>query len=42
MDYNKVVELDNVTLEECMRLYTSSNMTSIINDGKIINFQTED
>lgn len=39
MDYSQVIELDDVTLQDCIDLYEKSNMTSIINDGRIINFK---
>ena len=41
MDYDAVIELDNVTLEDCLDLYTKKNVTTIINDGRIINFIKE-
>lgn len=41
MDYSKIIELDNVTLEDCIDLYEKKNMITIINDGRIINFEKE-
>ena len=41
MDYDTVIELDEVTLEDCIDLYTKKNVTTIINDGRIINFIKE-
>ena len=41
MDYETVIELDNVTLEDCIDLYEKKNMSTIINDGHIINFVKE-
>ncbi len=38
MDYNAVIELDNVTLDDCLNLYESKKITAIINDGRIVNF----
>ena len=38
MDYDTVIELDEVTLEDCIDLYEKKNMSTIINDGHIINF----
>ena len=38
MDYDTVIELDEVTLEDCIDLYEKKNMSAIINDGHIINF----
>ena len=42
MDYNLIIDLNNVTLEECFDLYEKKNMTTIINDGRIINFEKEE
>lgn len=41
MDYSKIVELDNVTLEDCIDLYEKKGMYTIINDGRIVNFEKE-
>lgn len=41
MDYDTVIELDHVTLEDCIDLYEKKNMSTIINDGHIINFVKE-
>ena len=41
MDYDTVIELYEVTLEDCIDLYTKKNVTTIINDGRIINFIKE-
>lgn len=38
MDYNTVIELDNVTLDDCLNLYECKKITTIINDGRIVNF----
>ena len=38
MEYNKIVELDNVTLQDCENLYDYKGIEVIINDGRIINF----
>ena len=32
MDYDTVIELSEVTLEDCMDLYEKKNMSTIIND----------
>ena len=42
MDYNNIIELDNVTLQDCEDMYRTKNMNTIINDGRIINFEKED
>lgn len=38
MNYEKIIELSNVTLEDCLEMYEKKNMISIINDGRLINF----
>lgn len=39
MDYNIIIELDNVRLDDCLELYYKKNIVTIINDGRIINFE---
>ena len=41
MDYNNVIELDEVTLEDCIDLYEKKNHKTVINNGKIENFIEE-
>lgn len=41
MDYDNVIELDSVTLEDCIDLHKMKNISTVINDGKIINFVKE-
>ena len=41
MDYDTVIELDNVTLEDCIDLYEKKNISTVINDGKITTFVKE-
>ena len=41
INYDAVIELDEVTLEDCIDLYEKKNMSTIINDGHIINFVKE-
>ena len=41
MDYGAVIELDNVTLEDCIDLYEKKNIYIIINDGHIKDFVKE-
>ena len=41
MNYNNIIELDNVTLQDCEDMYRIKNMNTIINDGRIINFEKE-
>lgn len=39
MDYNIILELDNVRLDDCFELYYKKNIVTVINDGRIINFE---
>ena len=39
MDYDTVIELDEVTLDDCMELYEKKNICTIIEDGRVINFE---
>lgn len=41
MDYDKIIELDNVTLQDCEKLYDLKGIEIVINDGRIINFVKE-
>ena len=41
MDYNNVIELDEVTLEDCIDLYEKKGIATVINNGKIENFIEE-
>ena len=41
MDCNNVIDLYEVTLEDCIDLHENKNMSTIINDGYIINFVKE-
>ena len=41
MNYETVIELDNVTLEDCINLYEKKNLKTVINNGKIENFIEE-
>ena len=42
MDYNNVIELDEVTLEDCINLYEKKGIATVINNGKIENFIEEE
>ena len=42
MNYETVIELDNVTLEDCINLYEKKNLKPVINNGKIENFIEEE
>ena len=41
-NYNQVINLDNVFLEDCVELYEKKKLATIINDGHIQNFVVED
>lgn len=39
--YENELNLEVVTLEDCMNLYTLKGITTLINDGKLIGFVEE-
>ena len=39
MDYNNVIELDEVTLEDCIDLYEKKGIATVINNGRVENFE---
>ena len=41
MNYAQILDFDNVTLEDCEKVYEIKNLVTIINDGRIINFEKE-
>ena len=41
MDYDTVIELSEVTLEDCMDLYEKKNVRTVICDGHIKDFVKE-
>ena len=41
MDYNNVIELDEVTLEDCIDLYEKKNVRTVICDGHLTNLVKE-
>ena len=42
MDYETVIELDEVTLEDCIDLYEKKNLKTVINNGRVENFVEEE
>ena len=42
IDYSNIIELDNVTLQDCEDMYRTKNMRTVIDNGRIINFEKED
>ena len=41
MDYSNIIELDNVTLQDCCDMYKMRNEYAVINDGRLVNFVKE-
>lgn len=41
-NYSQIIELDDVTLHDCLELYEKNNTCTIINDGHIITFKREE
>lgn len=39
MDYSRLIDLDNVEIEDCLELYYKKDIITIINDGHIVNFE---
>lgn len=42
MDYEKIIDLYSITVEECLTLYENSGLCILIQDGHIINFFKEE
>lgn len=42
MDYNNILEMDNITLQDCLDMYRMKGMCATINDGKVTNFVKEE
>ena len=42
MDYENMIELDNVTLEDCIDLYEKKDIATVINNGRVIKFVKEE
>lgn len=40
MDYEKILDLSQVTIQDCLNLY-NNGLVTVINDGVIINFMEE-
>lgn len=41
MNYESMIELDNITLEDCEDLFRKKNISAEINDGRIVNLVKE-
>lgn len=42
MDYSRIIEMDNVTLSDCLEAHKYRGLNAVINDGKLVNFISED
>lgn len=42
INYEKVIELDNVTLQDCIDLYKKQSIATEINDGRVTNLIKEE
>ena len=38
MEYDKIIDLNNVTLQDCCELFRYKKIRTVINDGRIVNF----
>ena len=41
MKYSRYIDLDNLTIDECISIYGNDRLEAIINDGKLVNFEGE-
>lgn len=41
MNNVNIVDYEDITMEDCMRLYVSSNIRTDISNGKIVGFEME-
>lgn len=41
MDYDSFVDLDNVTIGDCLDLFNFKDIATVINDGRIVTFEKE-
>lgn len=41
MNYDTIIDLDNVTLQDCINMYKIKKVKTIINKGRIVNFEKE-
>lgn len=42
VNYENMIDLDSVTLEDCIDLYDKKGICTILNDGRITNFAKGD
>ena len=41
-NYDLVIELENITAQDCMDMYNMKNFKTIVEDGKVVGFVKED
>lgn len=41
MNYETIIDLDNITLQDCMDMYRLKDMHTVIDDGRVVNFEKE-
>lgn len=41
MNYDSIIELDNLTLEDCVNIYKLEKIYTIVNDGKLAGLRKE-
>ena len=41
MNYEAIMEVDNLTLEDFAKIYKVEDMCAIIHDGRFVNFEKE-
>ena len=41
MNYDQIIELSEVTIQDCLDLFKMKGRCTILNDGKILDFKTE-
>ena len=41
MNYDSILELDNLTLEDCVNIYKLENIYTVLNDGKLVGLRKE-
>ena len=42
IDYSTIMELDNITIQDCIDMYNMKSLIAIINDGKVVGFEKEE
>lgn len=42
MNYDQIMELNNVTVQDCIDMYRMKGMVTICNDGKVVGFEKEE